>query len=227
MEVFLVPLGGDRSELYCETPPDLPLTDDAQPRSGWLRSQIERFKQTLAEAEEERRRRERGEPSEKTGLWRRLIGKIAEAVAEQRLLWQLRHEASARLVHADDVDGARALESARAHFSADYIRHRRWAVIDGLLAAVILPGLFFVPGPNVIGYYFAFRAIGHFFSMRGARHGLAEVDWQPVASSHLSDVRTALGLHGEARRARLDQIAHALGLEHLASFAERVAPRPS
>ena len=29
--------------------------------------------------------------------------------------------------------------------------------------------LFLVPGPNVIAYYFAFRMVGHYFSLRGAR----------------------------------------------------------
>jgi hypothetical protein len=169
MDVFLVPLGSGRSELYCETPAELHETEAEAARSGWLRRQIDRFKQTLAEAEEERRRRERGEPSEKTGIWRKLIGKIAEAVAEQRLLWRLRHETDARLVHAADLDGARAIDAAREMCRADYAKHRRWVFIDGLLAAILGPGLFFVPGPNVIAYYFVFRAVGHYFSMRGAR----------------------------------------------------------
>jgi hypothetical protein len=227
MDVFLVPLGSGRSELYCETPAELHETEAEAARSGWLRRQIDRFKQTLAEAEEERRRRERGEPSEKTGIWRKLIGKIAEAVAEQRLLWRLRHETAARLVHAADLDGARAIDAAREMCRADYAKHRRWVFIDGLLAAILGPGLFFVPGPNVIAYYFVFRAVGHYFSMRGARQGRDVVAWHPEPSAHLCEVRSALELPREARRARLDQIAHALGLEHLAAFAERVAARPS
>ena len=227
MDVFLIPLGRDRTELYCESPDEIEELQEDEPQRGWLWRQVARFRAMLAEAEEDRRRRERGEPSEATGLWRKLIGKIAEAVAEQRLLWRLRHESSARLIHPDDLDGARALELARAHFAADYARHRRWAVIDGLLAAVLGPGLFFVPGPNVVAYYFVFRSVGHFFSMRGAAQGLKGVTWQADPSAPLSEVRRALELPDEARRMRLDQIAHALGLEHLASFAERVAPRPS
>lgn len=223
MDVFLVPLGVERSELYCETPAELQDEVVDAPPSGWVRRQIERFKQTLAEAEEERRRRERGEPSEKTGLWRKLIGKVAEAIAEQRLLWHLRYETAARLIHADNLEGARAIEIARGHFTTDYARHRRWLFIDGLLAAILGPGLFFVPGPNVIAYYFVFRAVGHYFSMRGAQHGLAAVTWEPQPSSHLTEVARVLELPCEARRARLDQIADALGLEHFAAFAERVA----
>ena len=68
---------------------------------------------------------------------RRAIGrKIAEAVAEQRLLWYLRHQTEARLVHADELTAARALEIARGLFAADAAKHRRWCVIDGLIAAL-------------------------------------------------------------------------------------------
>jgi hypothetical protein len=223
MDVFLVPLGAGRSELYCETSAELQDEEADALNSGWIRRQIVRFKLTLAEAEEERRRRDRGEPSEKTGLWRKLIGKIAEAVAEQRLLWHLRYETRVQLIQADDLDGARAVEIARAHFTTDYAKHRRWVFIDGLLAAIIGPGLFFVPGPNFIAYYFVFRAVGHYFSMRGARHGLEAVTWEPRPSTHLTEVARVLTLPTDDRRARLDQIAHALGLEHFAAFAERVA----
>ena len=39
-------------------------------------------------------------------------------------------------------------------------------------------GVFFlVPGPNVISWYFAFRAVGHFFAFRGAKKGLSSVVW--------------------------------------------------
>ena len=37
-------------------------------------------------------------------------------------------------------------------------------IVSGVLALV--------PGPNVLAYYFAFRVVGHWLSMRGARQGL-------------------------------------------------------
>jgi hypothetical protein len=226
MDVFLVPVGRDRHELYCEIPPDESDGDDGPP-SGWLRRQVEQFREMLKEAEEERVRRERGMTSGTRGPWRWVVGKLAETVAEQRLLWNIRRADSVRLRHPADRDGAAALALARAQLAADWRKHRRWLVIDASITGVTGPLFFFIPGPNVISWYFAFRAVGHFYAMRGAAHGLSRVRWDVEASDDLSAVRLALGLDAPARRKRLDEIAEALGLATLPGFVERVARRPS
>jgi Mitochondrial K+-H+ exchange-related len=84
-----------------------------------------------------------------------------------------------------------------------------------------------IPGPNIPAIYFSFRALAHFFSMRGASRGLSGVAWEPLATPHLSSLRGALTLDASARAARLDEIGAALGLERLAPFVKRVAARPS
>ena len=56
----------------------------------------------------------------------------------------------------------------------DFEKHRFWLTIDAL--GFIASGLLFlVPGPNAVAYYFAFRLVGHYLSMRGARQGLSVV----------------------------------------------------
>jgi hypothetical protein len=82
-----------------------------------------------------------------------------------------------------------------------------------------------VPGPNVIAWYFTFRAVGHFLSWRGALRGLKDISWTPEASAPLSGVRAALALGDAERCARLDAIASELGLAHLTGFVERVRER--
>jgi hypothetical protein len=160
------------------------------------------------------------------GRVRRFITrKLAEAVAEQRLLWHLRHEMAARLFHPDTIDGERAMAMAVAEFEADYGRHRRWLIIDGLLTAITGPVFFFVPGPHIVSWYFTFRAIGHFFSMRGARRALSGITWTPEPTAHLTAVAGALTLDPDARSARLQAAGEALGLTRLAPFVERVADR--
>jgi len=176
----------------------------------------------LAEAEEDRRRRERGEPAESGGVWRWLMRKVAEAVNEQRLLWLLRRQWQATLVHPDDVTPAQAVEIAREILRSDYERHRRWVVIDSLLVLLCLP-LTVLPGPNVPSLYFTFRAVGHYLSMRGAKRGRTGVDWALVASTELTSLRQALGLARDARRLRIGEISAALGLDRLDAFVERVA----
>ena len=228
MEVYLVPVSGERYELYFEVDhdaADVVATDGAG--SSWWRRKMDRFHEMLAEAERDRLLRERGIDSGRTGIGRWIMSKIAEVVAEQRLLWHLRQEAAGRLIHPVDITGARAVELARAEFGRDLRKHRRWAVIDALLAVILGPLLFFVPGPNIVAYYFLFRGVGHYLSMRGAQQGLSRTQWEAAANDHLSEVRAALELPRAERRAVLDRIAQALGLNHLAAFVERVAARPS
>jgi hypothetical protein len=222
MDVFLVPVGRDRHELYCEVPIEQVAGPSMPGPQSWWRRQVDRFRQLLAEAEEERRQHERGQPTASGGVWRWILRKVAEAIAEQRLLWLLRRLNRATLLHPDDVPPARALEIARQSFHADFERHRRWLVIDSVVLLVCLP-LTVIPGPNVPSLYFSFRAVGHYLSMRGARKGRSDIEWQLVASGDLTSLRHALSLDGAARRARIEQIAAALGLDRLDVFVERIA----
>jgi len=137
-------------------------------------------------------------------------------------LWLLRHLAAATLVHPDDLAAAQALDIARQNFRSDFEKHRRWMVIDALMMLLCLP-LTVIPGPNVPLLYFTFRAVGHYFSLRGARRGGRDIEWRLSASSELTSVRAALGLDRPARRARIEQVAAALGLDQLGAFVDRIA----
>ena len=224
INVFLVPVGADRHDLYCEIPlEDLTPTAEADAAAAppWWRKRLYRFQHLLAQAEDERRRRELGETVESSGLWRWVMRKIAESVAEQRLLWILRRLSAAALVHPADQSAERALEITRTALRRDFEKHRRWLVIDTLLMVLCLP-LTIIPGPNVPSLYFFFRAIGHYLAWRGARSGIGLVAWEPRASTELTEVRAALTLPPAARRQRVDALAAALGLERLGPFVDRV-----
>jgi hypothetical protein len=225
MDVFLVPTGIDRHELYCEIASAPPAADG---RPGTLRGRLsDWFRRTLAEAEAERQQEVSAGTVPQRSRWRRALTRhIAEAVAEQRLLWHLRQESSGRLIYPDDLTGSRAVEIARERLGADLAKHRRWCVIDGLIAAVTGPAFFFVPGPNLVSWYFAFRAIGHYLSLRGAKRGRA-LAWELAPTPHLTSLREVFALDPPARGSRLAEIARALRLDRLTIFVERVAPRPS
>jgi hypothetical protein len=173
MDVFLVPVAADRYELYCEEPDDPAPADGAEPPKGMARRILHRFKQTLAEAEHERSR----EPDPSAArlslaarIKARVLRWVAESIAEQRLLWQLRGRADATLIHPDDLTDAQAHQVLRRSLQRDWERHRFWMIVDALggVASVLL---ILVPGPNLIGYYFLFRIVGHYLSLRGARRG--------------------------------------------------------
>jgi hypothetical protein len=226
MDVFLVPVGGDRHDLYCEVTAEVEPVAETAERPGWWQRQVRKFRQTLAEAEEERHHRERGLRSERRGVWRFVVGKLAEAVAEQRLLWHLRRETSATLVHADTLTGPAALGVARRQLTADRDKHRRWCAIDAVLTIATAP-VALLPGPNFLAYYFMFRTGGHYLSMRGAERGLNGVTWRLQPSRDLTELGAALALDPDARQRRVEELAASLGLDRLAAFVNRVARRPT
>jgi hypothetical protein len=162
------------------------------------------------------------------GRWARardwLVRRIAESIAEQRTLWSLRTVTVAPFIYPDDLSEAsaagvreRLLAHARRH-------HGRWLLINiaGVAATAILVLL---PGPNLIGYYFAFRVVGHFLSWRGARQGLERVAWRATAEPALTALGALAHLLRDERAERVASIADGLHVPRLAAFFDRVAVR--
>ena len=222
MDVFLVPVGPETYEPYCEDV-DEPEVATEPPQGVFARLKF-RFTEMLAEAERERRQ---GHASAPEGgavqrSKRRVMRWVAESIAEQRLLWNLRRVDSARFHFPDDMTAEAALGILRQHLSRDFEKHRFWLAIDSLL--MLASGLLIlIPGPNIIGYYFAFRVVGHFFSVRGARNGLVGVQWDFQPSPPLTDLRRALTLDPAVRLQQVEEVASRLRLDHLATFFQRTA----
>ena len=230
MDVYLVPVADRRHELYCEVADPLePGGEPAAQPTSWWRRQVDRFRTTLQEAEQERLRRERGEATDGRGIGRWIIRKIAEAIAEQRLLWHLRTTTAARLIHPFEMGGDSAVALLRQFVGADYAKHRRWVFIDAVVTRITGPLFFFVPGPNVVSWYFAFRAVGHYFAMTGRATG----QWR----RHVGDVEASAAVDGDSSALTLTpedarvQTARARSRASLGpastsrGFVERVAAR--
>lgn len=223
MDVYLVPLGPDHYELYCEVPDDAP-DEDEEPRAGFSGRLKARFREMLAEAERNRRQ---GGTAGEIGGWAarvkaRVLRWIAESIAEQRLLWHLRRQTEACLFYPDDLDEPAARGIMRAQLGRDFDKHRFWLAIDSI-AFVASGALMLVPGPNVVAYYFAFRLVGHYLSLRGAKQGLGRVEWTAERSAPLGELRQAIGLDRLRREQQVRDVALRLRLEHLATFFERTA----
>ncbi len=227
MEVFLIPVEADRYELYCEVP-DLDASDDDDDPRGFFRGLLRRFRSALADAERERHHPppppSEGEaaPSRYERARRTVMCRMAEAIAEQRLLWHMRNQTEAVAVQPEDVPEGRAREIVRASMQSDFEKHRFWTVVD-LVAFLASAVLVVLPGPNIVGYYFGFRLVGHYLSMRGARQALRVVKWQARSSALLTELRAAIALEPDEREARVRHIAAQLQLERLARFFLRTA----
>ena len=221
MNVFLVPVANDRYALYCEEQGDHPAAP-AEAQAGFVRRAAQRFREQIAEAE-----RAGSDSSTLPDSWterlkNRSLRWVAESIAEQRLLWQLRRTVSASLFHPDDLTSTQARELLNRSLRRDWERHRFWLVIDGGCGLVSLL-LILIPGPNVIGYYFAFRIVGHALSLRGARQGLSKTVWTMTPHPALTTLRSVVRASSADRAGVLDDVASHLRLEHLAKFFDRCA----
>lgn len=224
MDVFLIPVAEDRYELYCEEPDEAEDPSEPPP-SGFFRRLSHRFRTMLAEAERDRRRGSEDDVPPKGVMSRikaRALRWVAESIAEQRLLWQLRRRTDACLMYPHDLREAHALEILKRQLGRDFERHRFWLAVDsiGLLASAVL---MLLPGPNIVAYYFAFRIVGHYLSVRGARQGLTRLSWRAEPSPPLSCLRAVVGVAPELRAEEVHRVATTLRLEHLASFFQRTA----
>ena len=224
MDVFVIPVGPDRYELYCEAPVEEP--QPAANSKGIIGRIRYQFAVMLHQAEA-RRRAGSAASRAATRLGRLqdwIMAWVAERIAEQRLLWNLRRENAVVAFHPQDLTFEQAHTLIRRTLQRDWERHRLWLVVDSLLLLGSI-ALILLPGPNVIGYYFAFRVMGHWLSIRGALQGLTNVTWTGQPSEPLTKLRQAASLTGDERRLHVREIAQQLRLQHLPTFFERVAVR--
>jgi hypothetical protein len=226
MDVFVIPVGRDRYELYCEPSADQGAADASLPSAGFIGRLRHRFSAMIRAAEE--RQRQPASLAVPRGVVGRLqdwlLGWVAQRIAEQRLLWNLRRQSTAVAAHPQDMTFEQVMSLIRRILQRDYERHRFWLVIDtlGLLASGPVA---LVPGPNVLAYYFAFRVVGHWLSMRGAAQGLDRVSWSGRSCPPLTELRDVTLLEPRVRDARIHDVAARLRLPHLSTFFERVAVR--
>jgi hypothetical protein len=224
MDVFVVPIGPDRYELYCE--PTAEAGEQEQPAPDGIIGKLRyRFAAMLKAAEERQHASHDDSAPPRTWLGRlqeRTLAWVAERIAEQRLLWHLRKQTTAMAAHPQDMTFDQVMVLIRRMLRRDYERHRFWLVVDtiGLIASGLL---MLVPGPNLVAYYFAFRVVGHWLSMRGALQGLNHVTWTGRPCPPLTELRGVATLEPGAREARIHDVAARLRLEHLSTFFERVA----
>lgn len=232
MDVYLIPVGpagSNRYEMYCEEADDDPTDGQDLESGGWFSGLLQKFRASLARVENERLNAAETDQRPKPWMERmkdRGLSWIAERIAEQRLLWGLRKQAEAQLFYPDDLTQKDTERVCRTDLQREADRHLKWLIIDAILFTV--SGVFFwIPGPNVLAYYFGFRMVGHYLSRRGAKHALTEVRWSYCPSAELSQLRRAISLAGQDRDREVHEVASRLRLEHLAKFVERVAIEPA
>jgi hypothetical protein len=229
MDVFVIPVGPERYELYCEQP--FSSTVASPPAAGVIGRLRRRIEDWLRSAEHWDASSAEGPTGRMARLHDRVMAWVAERVAEQRLLWNLRRETAVTAVHPDDLSADQALDIIQRSLRQDLDRHQYWLWVDGVLFVVTFvalgPLFLLIPGiANLPALYFGFRTVGHWYSRGGARHGIRGVRWNPEPSAVLGELRDVVRLPVAERDARLDDIAARLQLHRFATFYDRISKAP-
>jgi len=222
--VYLVPIGSGRFELYTEPADDAPdRATPHEPAAFWSRTfrrLHDRWHDTARAAHAEPGG---GPPAGQLARARDwLVRRIAESIAEQRTLWSLRGVASASFVHPANLSSESAA-AIRVRLLAHARRHHGCWLIANLIGVAITAVLVLLPGPNLIGYYFVFRAIGHFLSWRGARQALDQIAWTPRPEEALTELGDLAPLPREERAGRVAALASRFAAAASRRFFDRVA----
>jgi hypothetical protein len=114
----------------------------------------------------------------------------ARMYSDETMLARLRHAATIEIVHPSEI----STETARAVWN-DYLarrqrRHWPWLVFNAALCPLTLL-LAPLPGPNLIGYWFIYRAIHHalvIVGLRRVRHEGIATAFRPLTADETDDI---------------------------------------
>ncbi len=222
--MYLVPIGSGRFDLYAEPADEQEFSGN--PRDGFWRRQAHQFHEGWRRVSQAAHTAHGADAGWLARLRHWFVRRIADSIAEQRALWSLRDLTSAAFIYPADLSDESAAAS-RDRLLAQARRYHGWWLLFYLVAVVLTAVLILLPGPNLIGYYFAFRVIGHVLSWRGARQGLTRISWQPRAEQALTELGGLAGVPREQRAGRVAAVAARLQLARLEAFFDRRAiPAP-
>jgi len=87
---------------------------------------------------------------------------------QENVCSSLRHATSLKIVHPESIDPEDVEKRVASFLSARSRKHKRWMIIDGVLAlfgSLLTP----IPGPNIFFLYPAVRSLSHYLALRGVR----------------------------------------------------------
>jgi hypothetical protein len=208
MTVFMLRLDGDGTVFYSEGG-----GESSAPATG-LRGRLERASRAIHAALH-------GAKSGMLAALRRVWLWLQRRIApDESLLRRLGSAGEVTLVHPAGLDAEAVRATWSEYLRARGLRHGLWLMVNLLISPLTLL-LMPLPGPNIIGYWFVYRAACHALAWRGvrrARSGRLPLIFEPSA---LLDA--PLDLDDEDRVSR---VALAWGLENLRDFLRQAQPRP-
>jgi hypothetical protein len=205
LKVVLLQLDDEQVLFYIEEEDKDRLVRDDGERSGGLfafaETQYERFRRMLNESNGAVGQRMKS-------LWHWLQRKIDP---QEALLRSLRRSASVELLYPGNMSEREAF-AHWSHFLAAKDRHHIFRVILNTSISPFTILLTPLPGPNIIGYWFVYRAFCHTLALMGVRRArnrlrstrlnsepLLNGRWQVADEAGIEQLSKELGLHGLGR----------------------------
>ena len=159
LNVYLITLDSQRCLFYSEAPPDQPLAPPAEKGiKGWAERQLWRFKTAVADSE--------GAPFRATrSVWNWLQSRTHP---DETLLTRLRHAEIVTVNHPATMTPRDAETLWKLFLNQGRRRHLPWFIVN-LLVSPLTVVLAALPGPNLIGYWFVYRAFHHLMILIGLK----------------------------------------------------------
>jgi hypothetical protein len=212
VKVYLLSLDEERCVFYSDGP-ETPAEDEslAAPARGGLRGWAERkyrsLQTTLSGAES-------GVGLHMRRAWEWLQRRTNP---DEALLRSLRNVGVLHLYHPSTLDAASARTLWTNYLKGRLRHHTIWLVLNGLVTPLTLL-LAPIPGPNIIGYWFLYRAVCHLLAMLGVRRASGEQTTTELIAADALDE-----LSGAGGDERWGNVAERLGLKNLEAFVKRAA----
>lgn len=216
MKVFTLQLAGRSHPVYyAEIPPELEegeRDEQGRPIRSWSERKIRSLKATIQKAT-------RQGTGWFQGLWNWLNRRPPP---DEPLLRVLRRASALEVVYPSSMTESHARHEWHRYLGKRLREHLITLGWDLALAPFIAL-LMFVPGPNVIGYWFLYRILMHVLAMRGVwrvrRH------WIPITYTGSKALDVRLWLSTPASDLVVEQISRDCGLNRLGLFLSRIAER--
>lgn len=212
MKIYLLSVDGGRCVFYSEGPEVVAETEIAVPRQG-MRGWAERKYQSLQAVLNES---EKGVGLRVRRVWEWLQKRIPP---DEPVLRSLRGARAIVLYHPSTFTEEEVRSLWQEYLKSRQGRHMFWFIMNALVSPLTLL-LAPVPGPNVIGYWFVYRAVCHWLARLGARGARSE----GVTTEFLST--TALDGSFDAKDdERIASLSSSFGLQGLDDFLKRITAK--
>lgn len=209
MKIYLLEMSAQGPVFYSEGPEsDTESAGATTPERGvraWVERKYKNLQLAILESEE-------GIGAHMRRIWEWLHRRTSP---DESLLRQLRGANTIQIFHPTMMTPEQTRTFWLRYLAHRQRRHIWWFIINTLISplTVLLAPL---PGPNVIGYWFVYRAVCHLLALLGVRRACSQ---QVVTSFHaasaLDEVRS------ESSDQRIARLTTVFGLKNLESFIKR------